>query len=57
VVAFLTARVYRPGVGTNFELTVFAAATAGGGTGAMLGKGKLRPEAAKQFDSGEADAV
>jgi hypothetical protein len=57
VVAFLTARVDRPGLGANIEKSVFTAVTAGSGTGALLGEGKLHPEAAKQLDCTQADAV
>ncbi len=57
MVAFLAARINRPGVDTNLKQSVFSAVTAGGGVGALLRKGKLHPETSKQFDRAEADGI
>jgi hypothetical protein len=57
VIAFLAARVNRPGVDANLEQAVFAAVTAGSGAGALLCEGKLHPEASKQFDCAETDSI
>ena len=57
MIAFLAARINRPGVDANLEQSVFAAVTAGSVAGALLREGKLHPETAKQLDRAEADGV
>lgn len=57
VVALLAARVNRPGIDANLEQSVFTAMAAGGVAGAVLRERKLHPEAAKQFDGAETNAV